>query len=70
MFLVSDHETDRLDCEVSNYGSSFPGKGKKLRQKPKADGSAERHVKEIKRNTRRKFSAEEKISIVLEGLRN
>ena len=40
-----------------------------MRQKPKAKGSAERHVKEIKRQTRRKFSAEEKIRIVLEGLR-
>jgi transposase len=40
-----------------------------MRQKPRAEGSAERHVKEIKRQTRRKFSAEEKIRIVLEGLR-
>lgn len=31
--------------------------------------SAEKAIKEIKRNTRRKFSAEEKIRIVLEGLR-
>jgi len=31
--------------------------------------TAERHVKDIKRRTRRKFSAEEKIRIVLEGLR-
>jgi transposase len=31
--------------------------------------SAEKVIKEIKRNTRRKFSAEEKIRIVLEGLR-
>jgi transposase len=43
--------------------------GKTMRQKSKAEGSAERHVKEIKRQTRRKFSAEEKIRIVLEGLR-
>jgi transposase len=40
-----------------------------MRQKSKAEGSAERHVKEIKRQTRRKFAAEEKIRIVLEGLR-
>jgi transposase len=40
-----------------------------MRQKPKAEGTAERHVKEIKRQTRRKVSAEEKIRIVLEGLR-
>ena len=30
---------------------------------------AERRVKEIRRNTRRKYSAEDKIRIVLEGLR-
>jgi hypothetical protein len=31
------------------------------------NGSADKHVKEIKRKTRRKFSAEEKIRIVLDG---
>ncbi len=31
--------------------------------------TAERHVKDIRRKTRRKFSSEEKIRIVLEGLR-
>lgn len=31
--------------------------------------SAEKTIREIKRNTRRKFSAEEKIRIVLEGMR-
>ena len=31
--------------------------------------SAEKHVKEIRRRMRRKFSAEEKIRIVLAGLR-
>lgn len=30
---------------------------------------SEEHVREIKRRTRRKFSSEEKIRIVLEGLR-
>ena len=35
--------------------------------KPKV--SAERVVKDIRRKTRRQFSAEEKIRIVLEGLR-
>lgn len=32
-------------------------------------GSAEKHVKDIRRKTRRKYSAEEKIRIVLDGLR-
>ena len=31
--------------------------------------SSEKQVKEIRRNTRRKFSSEEKIRIVLDGLR-
>ena len=31
--------------------------------------SAEKVIREIKRNTRRKFSAEEKIRIVMEGIR-
>jgi transposase len=33
------------------------------------EGSAEQAIKDIRRQTRRKFSAEEKIRIVLEGLR-
>ena len=40
-----------------------------MRQKHGPNGSAEKHVKEINRKTRRKYSAEEKIRIVLEGLR-
>lgn len=36
---------------------------------PKAKQSQESVVREIKRNTRRKFSSEEKIRIILEGLR-
>jgi transposase len=36
---------------------------------PKAKNDPESVVREIKRNTRRKFNSEEKIRIVLEGLR-
>jgi len=36
---------------------------------PKAKQSPESVVREIKRNTRRKFNSEEKIRIILEGLR-
>jgi transposase len=36
---------------------------------PKAKQDPETLVKEIKRNTRRKFNSEEKIRIILEGLR-
>jgi transposase len=34
-----------------------------------SNGSDEKHVKDIRRKTRRRFSAEEKIRIVLDGLR-
>jgi len=37
--------------------------------RPKATQNPESVVKEIKRNTRRKFNAEENIRIILEGLR-
>ena len=37
--------------------------------KPKAEQNPESVVREIKRNTRRKFNSEEKIRIILEGLR-
>jgi len=37
--------------------------------KPKDHQSPESVVREIKRNTRRKFSSEEKIRIILEGLK-
>lgn len=40
-----------------------------MRTRTGPNGPADRHVKEIKRKTRRKFSAEEKIRIVLNGLR-
>ena len=40
-----------------------------MRSRTGPNGSAARHVKEIKRKTRRKISAEEKIRIVLDGLR-
>ncbi len=40
-----------------------------MRQKSGSNGSAEKHVIEIKRRTRRKYSAEEKIRIVMMGLR-
>ena len=36
---------------------------------PKASRSPESIVKEIKRKTRRKFNSEEKIRIILEGLK-
>ncbi|MDG1339362.1 MAG: IS3 family transposase, partial [Paracoccaceae bacterium] len=40
-----------------------------MRTKTGLNGSADKHVKEIKRKTRRQFSAQEKIRIVLDGLR-
>ena len=40
-----------------------------MRMKTELNGSVDKHVKEIKRKTRRQFSAEEKIWIVLDSLR-
>lgn len=40
-----------------------------MRQKPKPHGSAEKTVKDIRRATRKRHATEEKIRIVLEGLR-
>ena len=40
-----------------------------MRTKTGPNGSADKHVKEIKRKTRRQLSAQEKIRIVLDGLR-
>ena len=40
-----------------------------MTKRPEPRETAERHVKDIRRKTRRKFSSEEKIRIVLEGLR-
>jgi hypothetical protein len=41
-------------------------KGYAMRQKTGPSGLADRHVREVKRQTQRKFSAEEKIRIVLD----
>jgi transposase len=40
-----------------------------MRTKTGPNGSADKHVKEIKRKTRRQLSVEENIRIVLDGLR-
>jgi len=40
-----------------------------MSQKSGPQGSAEQHVKDIRRATRKQYSSEEKIRIVLEGLR-
>lgn len=39
-----------------------------MKQTP-PNGTAEQHVREIRRRTRKKYSAEEKIRIVISGLR-
>jgi transposase len=41
----------------------------KMRRKTLLAGTAEQHVREIRRATRKQYSAEEKIRIVLAGLR-
>ena len=40
-----------------------------MRSKPGQQSSAEQHVREIRRQTRKRHSTEDKIRIVLEGLR-
>ena len=42
---------------------------KEIEMRPKTDRSPESVVREIKRKTRRKFNPEEKIRIILEGLK-
>jgi len=44
-------------------------KGKTMRHKPGPLSSAEKTVKDIRRATRKRHATEEKIRIVLEGLR-
>ena len=38
-------------------------------EKPHPTGTAEQFMKKVRRNTRRKFTAEEKIRVVLEGMK-
>jgi transposase len=44
-------------------------KGAKMRQKTGPQETAEQHVRDIRRATRRKYSTEDKIRVVLSGLR-
>lgn len=70
MFPVSDRETDREFFLRRIFGSSQLIRGVKKRQKSgPQERSVEKHVQAIKRQTRRKFLAEEKNRIILEGLR-
>ncbi len=41
-----------------------------MRMKTGPNGPTEKHVKDIRRKTRRQYSTEEKIRIVLDGLRS
>ena len=40
-----------------------------MKQKPTGRASSEKIIRDIKRNTRKQYSAEEKIRIVLDGVR-
>ena len=68
--LISAHETDRGFSQTEDVWPSQP-QGEKIRQTsgPTRKPSAEATLKDIRRATRRQFSAEEKTRIVLEGLR-
>jgi transposase len=66
---VSTHETDWGGLN-KGFWLIVAFQGAKMRQKTgPAKAPAEQAVKEIRRATRRQFSAEDKIRIVLEGLR-
>ena len=70
LFGVSACETKRLGLVKEFFWLFVAFRGAKMRQKSgPAKEPAEKVVKDIRRMTRRKFSAEEKIRIVLEGLR-
>ena len=58
-------QTD-LFCQARVFGSSSSLKEYEMKAKTGPNGSADNHVKEIKRKTRRQFSAEENIRIVLD----
>ena len=54
---------------TEDFGSSYPIKGAKMRHKSGPRDTAVKTVKDIRRATRKQYSAEEKIRIVLDGLR-
>ena len=67
MFPVSTHETNRGTSRREDFWFIVAARSEdeaEIRAAP-----AERVVKDIRRQTRRQYSAEEKIRIVLEGLR-
>src|SRR5674476_327301 len=70
VFDVSTKRTD-WDCFLRERFCLIIAQGEaKMRQKHEAKpGSAEKTVRDIRRATRRRHSSEEKIRIVLEGLR-
>ncbi len=70
MFPVRAYRTDRADCVRESLRLIVTPRRDTMRQRNKqAPQSAEEIVRDIRRATRRQFSAEEKIRIVLEGLR-
>src|SRR6516225_5014047 len=67
---ISAYETDRVSGGREDFWPIVAIKGAKMGQKSgPGKKPAEQVVKEIRRATRRQFSAEEKIRIVLTGLR-
>ena len=66
---ASDRETDREFLRTEDFWIIVAAQGAKMNHKSGPHGTAEAHVREIRRATRKQYSAEEKIRIVLEGLR-
>src|SRR6476619_760289 len=70
LFAVSTYETDLADCVREEFWFILAREGAKRRQKSgPAKEPTEQVIKTIRRSTRRQLSGEEKMRIVLDGLR-
>ena len=69
LFAVRACRTACADCGREMFELIVTPMGATMRGRTARPGSAEKTVRDIRRATRRQYSAEEKIGIVLEGLR-
>ena len=68
MFLVRSYGTNRADCLREKFGLIVTPKEATMRTRAVRPDSAEKTVRDIRRATRRQYSADEKIRVVFEGL--
>ena len=64
---ASDRETDREFLRTEDFWIIVAAQGAKMNHKSGPHGTAEAHVREIRRATRKQCGAEEKICIVLDA---